>query len=138
MAALGASRPAGTGLGALAHSRIRTHTTAPPLRASSQAASCAPALVPQGTRACWSKALATLHLVPMAAVLGVLRAGDTGVLEEGGYYRLLGRTSVDVIKQGGYKASPIFLLASFYFPSGCDWLSSGGGAAPPMWLVGAS
>ncbi len=31
--------------------------------------------------------------------------GDTGVHEEGGYYRLLGRTSVDVIKQGGYKAS---------------------------------
>lgn len=27
------------------------------------------------------------------------------MLEEGGYYRLLGRTSVDVIKQGGYKAS---------------------------------
>jgi len=25
------------------------------------------------------------------------------MLEEGGYYKLLGRTSVDIIKHGGYK-----------------------------------
>lgn len=35
------------------------------------------------------------------------RAGDTAVLEEGGYYRLLGRTSVDVIKHGGFKVGPL-------------------------------
>jgi acyl-coenzyme A synthetase/AMP-(fatty) acid ligase len=32
------------------------------------------------------------------------RAGDTAVVEDG-YFKLLGRTSVDIIKHGGYKAS---------------------------------
>ncbi|PRW56153.1 malonate-- ligase [Chlorella sorokiniana] len=40
---------------------------------------------------------------------GFFLTGDTGVLEDGGYYRLLGRTSVDVIKQGGYKISALHI-----------------------------
>jgi malonyl-CoA/methylmalonyl-CoA synthetase len=37
---------------------------------------------------------------------GWFRTGDVGVLE-GGMYRLLGRTSVDIIKTGGYKVSAL-------------------------------
>jgi malonyl-CoA/methylmalonyl-CoA synthetase len=36
------------------------------------------------------------------------RTGDTGVLEgEPPYWRILGRTSVDIIKSGGYKISAL-------------------------------
>ncbi|KAL4430870.1 hypothetical protein ABPG75_006126 [Micractinium tetrahymenae] len=34
--------------------------------------------------------------------------GDTGIIE-GGYYKLLGRTSVDIIKHGGYKISALHI-----------------------------
>jgi len=37
---------------------------------------------------------------------GWFRTGDVAVLEEGSY-RLLGRTSVDIIKTGGYKVSAL-------------------------------
>jgi malonyl-CoA/methylmalonyl-CoA synthetase len=37
---------------------------------------------------------------------GWFRTGDVAVLEDG-YYRLLGRTSVDIIKTGGYKVSAL-------------------------------
>ncbi|EFN59012.1 hypothetical protein CHLNCDRAFT_29462 [Chlorella variabilis] len=40
---------------------------------------------------------------------GYFMTGDTAVLEEGGYFRLLGRTSVDVIKSGGYKISALHI-----------------------------
>ena len=37
---------------------------------------------------------------------GWFRTGDTAVLDKG-YYRILGRTSVDIIKSGGYKISAL-------------------------------
>jgi len=37
---------------------------------------------------------------------GWFRTGDTAVLDNG-YYRILGRTSVDIIKSGGYKISAL-------------------------------
>jgi len=37
---------------------------------------------------------------------GWFRTGDTAVLEDG-YYRILGRTSVDIIKSGGFKISAL-------------------------------
>jgi malonyl-CoA/methylmalonyl-CoA synthetase len=37
---------------------------------------------------------------------GWFRTGDVGVVEDG-YYRLLGRSSVDIIKTGGYKVSAL-------------------------------
>jgi malonyl-CoA/methylmalonyl-CoA synthetase len=37
---------------------------------------------------------------------GWFRTGDTAVLEEGAY-RILGRTSVDIIKSGGFKVSAL-------------------------------
>jgi malonyl-CoA/methylmalonyl-CoA synthetase len=37
---------------------------------------------------------------------GWFRTGDVAVVEDG-YYRLLGRTSVDIIKTGGYKVSAL-------------------------------
>ena len=37
---------------------------------------------------------------------GLFRTGDVAVLEDGDY-RLLGRTSVDIIKTGGYKVSAL-------------------------------
>jgi malonyl-CoA/methylmalonyl-CoA synthetase len=37
---------------------------------------------------------------------GWFRTGDMAVLEDG-YYRLLGRTSVDIIKTGGFKVSAL-------------------------------
>ncbi len=37
---------------------------------------------------------------------GWFKTGDTAVVE-GGYYRILGRTSVDIIKSGGYKISAL-------------------------------
>jgi malonyl-CoA/methylmalonyl-CoA synthetase len=38
---------------------------------------------------------------------GRFRTGDTGVRDEAGVIRLLGRTSVDVLKSGGYKLSAL-------------------------------
>ena len=38
---------------------------------------------------------------------GWFRTGDVAVVEEGGYYRLLGRQSVDILKTGGYKVSAL-------------------------------
>lgn len=38
---------------------------------------------------------------------GWFRTGDRAVVTDGGRYRLLGRTSVDVIKSGGYKISAV-------------------------------
>jgi hypothetical protein len=41
---------------------------------------------------------------------GWFRTGDTGTLEGApAYYRILGRTSVDVIKSGGYKISALHI-----------------------------
>jgi len=42
---------------------------------------------------------------------GWFRTGDTAVLEDGGY-RLLGRTSTDIIKTGGYKVSALEIEAT--------------------------
>jgi len=41
-----------------------------------------------------------------AFVEGWFRTGDVGVLEDG-YYRIMGRLSVDIIKSGGYKLSAL-------------------------------
>ena len=38
---------------------------------------------------------------------GWFRTGDEGCLGEGGYYRILGRRSVDIVKTGGYKVSAL-------------------------------
>ncbi|HEU0012870.1 MAG TPA: acyl-CoA synthetase [Longimicrobium sp.] len=38
---------------------------------------------------------------------GWFRTGDVAVVEEGGYHRILGRRSVDIIKSGGYKISAL-------------------------------
>ena len=38
---------------------------------------------------------------------GWFRTGDVAVVEEGGYHRLLGRMSVDIVKTGGYKVSAL-------------------------------
>jgi malonyl-CoA/methylmalonyl-CoA synthetase len=38
---------------------------------------------------------------------GWFRTGDVAVVEAGGYYRLLGRQSVDIVKTGGYKVSAL-------------------------------
>jgi malonyl-CoA/methylmalonyl-CoA synthetase len=38
---------------------------------------------------------------------GWFRSGDVAVVEDGGYYRLLGRRSVDIIKTGGFKVSAL-------------------------------
>lgn len=38
---------------------------------------------------------------------GWFRTGDEGRVGEGGYYRVLGRRSVDIVKTGGYKVSAI-------------------------------
>jgi malonyl-CoA/methylmalonyl-CoA synthetase len=35
------------------------------------------------------------------------RTGDTVACDEGGYFRILGRTSVDILKSGGYKLSAL-------------------------------
>jgi malonyl-CoA/methylmalonyl-CoA synthetase len=42
---------------------------------------------------------------------GRFRTGDTGVRDDGGVVRLLGRTSVDIIKSGGYKLSALEIEA---------------------------
>lgn len=42
---------------------------------------------------------------------GWFRTGDMGVLEDG-YYRILGRLSVDIIKSGGYKLSALEIEAA--------------------------
>jgi malonyl-CoA/methylmalonyl-CoA synthetase len=42
---------------------------------------------------------------------GCFRTGDTAVVENG-YYRILGRTSVDIIKSGGYKLSALEIEAA--------------------------
>lgn len=34
-------------------------------------------------------------------------AGDTACIDSDGYYKILGRTSVDIIKSGGYKISAL-------------------------------
>ena len=38
---------------------------------------------------------------------GYFRTGDTVVRDAGGYWRILGRTSVDIIKTGGLKVSAL-------------------------------
>ena len=38
---------------------------------------------------------------------GWFRTGDEGRVGEGGYYRILGRRSVDIVKTGGYKVSAL-------------------------------
>jgi malonyl-CoA/methylmalonyl-CoA synthetase len=38
---------------------------------------------------------------------GWFRTGDVAVVEAGGYHRLLGRKSVDIVKTGGYKVSAL-------------------------------
>jgi malonyl-CoA/methylmalonyl-CoA synthetase len=38
---------------------------------------------------------------------GWFRTGDTVTKDEAGYYRILGRTSVDILKSGGYKLSAL-------------------------------
>jgi malonyl-CoA/methylmalonyl-CoA synthetase len=43
---------------------------------------------------------------------GRFRTGDTGVRDAGGVIRLLGRTSVDIIKSGGYKISALEIEAA--------------------------
>jgi malonyl-CoA/methylmalonyl-CoA synthetase len=43
---------------------------------------------------------------------GRFRTGDTGVRDERGVVRLLGRTSVDIIKSGGYKISALEIEAA--------------------------
>jgi malonyl-CoA/methylmalonyl-CoA synthetase len=43
---------------------------------------------------------------------GRFRTGDTGVRNEAGVVRLLGRTSVDIIKSGGYKISALEIEAA--------------------------
>jgi malonyl-CoA/methylmalonyl-CoA synthetase len=43
---------------------------------------------------------------------GRFRTGDTGVRDEAGVIRLLGRTSVDIIKSGGYKISALEIEAA--------------------------
>jgi malonyl-CoA/methylmalonyl-CoA synthetase len=43
---------------------------------------------------------------------GRFRTGDTGVRDGGGVIRLLGRTSVDIIKSGGYKISALEIEAA--------------------------
>ena len=42
---------------------------------------------------------------------GRFRTGDTGVRDEAGVIRLLGRTSIDIIKSGGYKLSALEIEA---------------------------
>ena len=42
---------------------------------------------------------------------GWFRTGDVAVLERG-YYRIMGRTSIDIIKSGGYKLSALEIEAS--------------------------
>ena len=42
---------------------------------------------------------------------GCFRTGDTAIVENG-YYRILGRTSVDIIKSGGYKLSSLEIEAA--------------------------
>ena len=42
---------------------------------------------------------------------GRFRTGDTGVRDAGGVVRLLGRTSIDIIKSGGYKLSALEIEA---------------------------
>jgi malonyl-CoA/methylmalonyl-CoA synthetase len=57
---------------------------------------------PQVFAGYWERPAATAE----AFVDGWFRTGDVGVLEEGGY-RLLGRSSVDIIKTGGEKVSAL-------------------------------
>ena len=38
---------------------------------------------------------------------GWFRTGDEGLVGEGGYHRILGRRSVDIVKTGGYKVSAL-------------------------------
>ncbi|PSC68906.1 malonate-ligase [Micractinium conductrix] len=61
---------------------------------------------PQLFREYWRRPEATAEAFDS---LGYFLTGDTAVLEEGGYYRLLGRTSVDVIKHGGFKISALHI-----------------------------
>lgn len=58
---------------------------------------------PQLFREYWKRPEATAEAFDEQ---GFFLTGDTAVLE-GGYYKLLGRTSVDIIKHGGYKISAL-------------------------------
>jgi malonyl-CoA/methylmalonyl-CoA synthetase len=57
---------------------------------------------PNVFREYWRNPTATSN----AFVDGWFRTGDMGVLDDG-YYRILGRLSVDIIKSGGYKVSAL-------------------------------
>jgi malonyl-CoA/methylmalonyl-CoA synthetase len=52
----------------------------------------------------WGRAEATAEAFDPE---GFFRTGDTARVDADGYFRLLGRTSVDVIKRGGYKISAL-------------------------------
>jgi acyl-CoA synthetase (AMP-forming)/AMP-acid ligase II len=85
---------------ALSSTLMRIWKNAVAVRASARPASCVRELAARA--ACsWLATQPTSFL--LRCVLGRGTAGDTAVLEDG-YYRLLGRTSVDIIKHGGYKA----------------------------------
>lgn len=49
-----------------------------------------------------------------AFVHGWLRTGDVAVLDSDGYYRIMGRQSVDIIKSGGYKLSALEIQATLF------------------------
>jgi malonyl-CoA/methylmalonyl-CoA synthetase len=52
----------------------------------------------------WNKKQATLESFTED---GWFKTGDTAIQDEEGYFKILGRTSVDIIKTGGYKVSAI-------------------------------
>lgn len=58
---------------------------------------------PQLFREYWNRPDATAEAFDSE---GFYRTGDTAVVEDG-YFKLLGRTSVDIIKHGGYKISAL-------------------------------
>ncbi|MCU0438036.1 MAG: acyl-CoA synthetase [Raineya sp.] len=52
----------------------------------------------------WNKKQATLESFTED---GWFKTGDTAIQDEEGYFKILGRTSIDIIKTGGYKVSAI-------------------------------
>lgn len=55
----------------------------------------------------WNQVAATTH----SFADGWFRTGDIAIIEDG-YYRIMGRSSVDIIKSGGYKLSALEIEAS--------------------------
>jgi malonyl-CoA/methylmalonyl-CoA synthetase len=55
----------------------------------------------------WRKPEATLSAFVQDGGKRWFRTGDTVTLEHDGYVRILGRTSVDILKSGGYKLSAL-------------------------------